>query len=271
MLKYLLRRKSEISFDLFIEFLAWALIGGIVFLYYEYFDVFNNFINNITDKFRGLIIIIFSLFSYWAITLLKKILNKLNNLLEEELPIIVSDVNTIFEKSSITELIGHTTSKIATKHPSWQEKDVEYSKELRDSQWIAHTEFSNPREIIGNGTFVFLKEFEIPENIIELKTCDLNFLVDDTCTIVINEKTLTDNISGKKELHYFYIKDYLKKGKNEIRFHVNNENSNTAIKLITKDDKIFRLTEKDLSSSNQLEMSNWYGIKFCIRITCIRN
>ena len=266
------RYSKKIGFDLFIEFLAWALIGAAVFFYeHQYFEWFNNWINQSVDKYRGVIILVFALFVYRAIRYLKKISNKLRNLLEEELPLIVSNEDTIFQSSSFKELIVNTNSKLATRHPSWHEKDIEYSKELRNALWIAHTDFANPKEIVGSGTFVFFKEFHIPENIIELKTCDLNLLVDEACSIVINGRTLTDNIAGRKELHYFYIKDYLKKGKNEVRFHVNNEKSDTSIKVVTKSNYSLTLDESDLVNEEDKKMSNWYGLRFCIRITCINN
>lgn len=271
MIKYLFNRRKEIGFDLFIEILAWILILGIVFVFEKYFDFLNIFLNDTISKYKGLIVVLFSLFLLRAIWLLSKILKKLNNLLEEELPIIISDTNTIFEQSSIQNLTFNTTAKIATKHPSWQEKDMEFSKELRNSQWIAHTDFASSKEVVGSGIFIFFKEFEIPDHVVELKTCDLFFLVDDTCSIVINGKTLTDNIEGRKELHYFYIKDYLKKGNNQIRFHINNEYSDTSMKLITKNEHKFQLTDEDIAEESETKMNNWYGLRFCIRITYIAN
>ena len=154
----------------------------------------------------------------------------------------VSDKETLFMglicmDDDITDIPSEPTQSEETTYHKWSKENKLLNEKMKHSKWIAHKDSRR----ITNGErdklikdqkrsyFLFKKEFELSR--IGLKSAELYILVDNSCIVFLNGRNLRDDlitdIYGYEDMNHLSVIDYIKQGKNELYFLVENIHSNT--------------------------------------------
>ncbi|MDX1910818.1 MAG: hypothetical protein SFV22_04995 [Saprospiraceae bacterium] len=107
-----------------------------------------------------------------------------------------------------------------------QHEDSIYRPFLRQSEWIAHTDYSNPSERIKETSYHLQREFEIKTDVSHILSAALFIMVDEDCEIVVNSG-FARRVNGYKRLHFIDMRDFLARGNNVIEFKIDNISSET--------------------------------------------
>jgi len=207
---YYLNRKDEINIILAIVSIIG--LGTIINFFYPIYKYIEKLSLN-----DGLLLIILILLVY-VIYQLHFIKAYTKSLIIDEYDII-SDEDTLFEFSTKYSSIPKDTRAAATRiHVAWQRYD-QYFEFLKNSKWIAHTyDISNDEAIYG-GDYNFKRSFTFPILKHKIISADIFIAVDDSCTIILNNDKICENLIGFQALN---IQKNIIEGNNEIRFQIIN-------------------------------------------------
>jgi len=172
--------------------------------------------------------------------------------------IIISNEDTIFEYSTKYPTIPKNTKSMATYIPEIWSKTDQYFTFLKNSKWIAHTYLISEEEAIEGGDYNFKRNFNFPISKEKIVSAEIFFVVDDFCTIILNNNKLCENKQGIDKLYKIDFKDSIICGENEIRFQI--RNTDYFKSLFTKN------PTHPFCLSTQKNKLNSYGLKYCISI-----
>jgi hypothetical protein len=136
---------------------------------------------------------------------------------------IVSDEKTLFEDSKKHSSIPPNTQAVSTHvHDLWKHHTDQYFPYLKESKWIAHTYEITNAEATDGGDYNFKRQFAFSISKDKIISAKIFIVVDDYCTIILNNRTICENLTGFNKLHVENIKDNIVVGDNEIRFQIKN-------------------------------------------------
>jgi len=107
-----------------------------------------------------------------------------------------------------------------------QHEDSIYRPFLRESGWIAHTDFANPSEPIQETTYLLQREFDLKFAKDQMLSAALFIMVDEDCEIRVNGR-FARKVTGYKRLHFIDMNDYIDRFHNVISFGIKNNSSET--------------------------------------------
>ena len=214
-------------------------------------------INNLMNNYIGLIFIILlfiMLFSARKQSLIHKKLSKISL----ETYIIRSDKKTIFIGSETNRALPTNVEAVPIMtYAGWKQEDPQYP-ELSKALWIADRKIITDQEAIEGGQYTFAREFTIPFEINQLRTAEIQILVDDFCELIVNG-TRYDKFEGSREgkqsITIFDITKLIREGNNRIQFLIENISFNSRNDPTV--DGIF-------ANSKEKYRLNPYGFKYCI-------
>jgi hypothetical protein len=204
-----------------------------------------------------LLILIICLFVLFELINLKR---KVNSIILEEINI-VSDEETMFEYSDkFRNIATNTNAVVAFGSNIWSFSNNHYN-ELKNSKWIAHDKYVTVEEAHLGGDYHFKRIFNNPVDIKKIKSADLFFVVDDYCTLIVNNSKICSKVEGNLKLHKYDILKYLKKGDNDLRFVIDN---------VSFDELLRNQPNHSFWKSKEQHLDNPYGIRFCMTIKYIK-
>ena len=215
-------------------------------------------INDFLGRYSGLLLFVL-IFVYIKLFAQQRVINKKLGMLLPETINIVSDENTIFVGSSTNKILPNNVKAVpAWVHGLWKEADKKFPS-LKMATWIADRRNITNEEAIQGGQYAFVREFEIPCEVNQVRSAVLCLLVDDVCELSVNQSRF-GKVFSYDELHSFDIKNALVKGKNRIHFVIENS---AFTELVIPSHPRFH---KDFSESKEKFLWNPYGFKFIVSV-----
>ncbi len=239
LLDYLKDRRDNTIFDVFIPLVLVPIASVVISFLALRSDKIHKFLRDYNELWTLMAV----LFAVGLTVQIRSLGRKVNAMLEIDLPLIISDSSTIFAGSKRHPNIPQATRAKEFTHQAWREVDKKHMKVLRGSKWVSHTDYLTDNEEIVGGDYGFLRMFDCPVENQYVRAADLYLLVDDECIVSINGQAL-HKVRGFDEPHYYYLRDYIQRGPNELRFTVYNDRSQTR----------------------HADHQNTYGLRFCLAI-----
>lgn len=185
------------------------------------------------------------------------ILNKLAKISLETYTI-KSDEKTIFIGSETNKGLPTNVNAVPIQlYRGWKQEDPQYP-ELSKALWIADRKIITDQEAIEGGQYTFAREFTITFKINQLRSAEIQILVDDFCELIVNG-TRYDKFEGSQEgkqtITTFDITKLIREGNNRIQFLIEN------ISFKSRNDPTF---DPYFANSGKKYLLNPYGFKYCI-------